>query len=355
MTTLVAVVAQPFKGTLDAHQVAHALARGVEAAGCRARLVRASDGGDGLLDALAPRVRTTHQVTGPLGEPVPAELGWLDERTAVVESRLACGLSLIPAGRRDPLRTTTRGVGELITAAAQGGATVVFVGLGGSATMDGGLGMARAWGWTACDLDGRPLPEGGGALEDLGDLAPGRPPGARLVGLSDVRNLLLGEDGAAVYAAQKGAGPHAIERLAAGLRKLVELAEPWNGPALAVEEGAGAAGGLGFGLMCFGGGSVIPGAPWVLDRVGFPALLEEASLVVVGEARFDRTSLDGKLPGEVLQAALRRDVPAVLVAPSASDVPAGVIVESQAGQWTSDDLARHAERAVRRALRLPVR
>jgi glycerate kinase len=354
VTTVVAVVAQPFKGTLDAHQVAQALARGVEAAGCRPRLVKASDGGDGLLDALAPTRRTTHEVTGPLGEPVAAEIGWLDERTGVVESRLACGLCLIPAAQRNPLLTTTRGVGELVTAAARGGAAVVFVGLGGSATMDGGLGMARAWGWTPCDLDGGPLPEGGGALEKLGDLAPGKPPGVRLVGLSDVRNLLLGEDGAAVYAPQKGASPHAIERLAAGLRRLVELTEPWNGPALALEQGAGAAGGLGFGLMCFGGGNVIPGAPWVLDRVGFPALLDEASLVLVGEARFDRTSLEGKLPGEVLRAALRREVAAALVSPSASDVPAGVTIESRAGQWTADDLARHAERAVRRALRLPV-
>jgi glycerate kinase len=354
VTPTAVVVAQPFKGTLDADEVAQALARGVAAAGCDARIVKASDGGDGLLDALAPSRRTTHPVTGPLGEPVTADLGWLDERTAVVESRLACGLSLIPAARRDPLVTTTRGVGELVMAAAQGGARVVFVGLGGSATMDGGLGMARAWGWTARDLEGRPLADGGGALEQLGDLAPGKRPAVRVVGLSDVRNLLLGEDGAAVYAPQKGASPHAIERLAAGLRRLVELTEPWNGRALATEPGAGAAGGLGFGLMCFGGGSVIPGAPWVLDRVGFPALLEEASLVLVGEARFDRTSLDGKLPGEVLRAALRRKVPAALVAPSASDVPAGVLVESESGQWTADDLARHAEQAVRRALRLPL-
>jgi glycerate 2-kinase len=348
------VVAQPFKGTMDAHEVAQALARGVEAAGCRARIVKASDGGDGLLDALAPRRRTTHHVTGPLGERVPADLGWLDGRTAVVESRLACGLSLIPPSRRNPLVTTTRGVGELVAAAAQEGASVVFVGLGGSATMDGGLGMARAWGWTACDREGRPLAEGGGALETLEHLDRGRTPAVRLVGLSDVRNVLLGEDGAAVYAPQKGASPHAVERLAAGLRRLVELTVAWNGPALAAREGAGAAGGLGFGLMCFGGGTVIPGAPWVLERVGFPSLLEEVNLVVVGEARFDRTSLDGKLPGEVLQTALRRRVPAALVAPSASDVPAGVVVESAVGQWTPDDLARHAERAVRRALCLPL-
>jgi glycerate kinase len=348
------VVAQPFKGTLDAHEVAQALARGVEAAGCRARIVKASDGGDGLLDAVAPTRRTSHAVTGPLGGPVTAAVGWLDERSAVIESRLACGLSLVPAARRDPLVTTTRGVGELVTAAAEGGASVVFVGLGGSATMDGGLGMARAWGWTACDRVGQPLAEGGGALEDLGDLAPGTVPGVRLVGLSDVRNVLLGEDGAAVYAPQKGASPPAVERLAAGLRRLAELTAPWDGPALALREGAGAAGGLGFGLMCFGGGRVIPGAPWVLDRVGFPALLEEASLVLVGEARFDRTSLEGKLPGEVLRTALGHKVPAVLVAPAASDVPAGVVVETAPGEWGPDDLAHHAERAARRALRLPL-
>ncbi|MDH3497000.1 MAG: glycerate kinase [Gemmatimonadota bacterium] len=354
MAPLVVVLAQPFKGSLTSHEVGVGLSRGVAATGCRCHLLFASDGGDGLLEALALERRTAHRVTGPRGAPVDAEIGWLDPRTAVVESRLACGLALLPSAERDPTVTTTRGVGELVGHAAAAGARAVFVGIGGSATMDGGLGLARAWGWEAMDAQGVPLPDGGGALSALARLVPGTPPPARLVGLADVRNPLLGAEGAAVYAAQKGAAAAQTQRLVEGLARLVTVTEPWGGPALAAREGAGAAGGLGFGLLCFGGARLEAGAAWVLDRIGFAQALKGASLVLVAEGSFDATSLAGKLVGEAIARAQAHAVPAAVVAPRASARPPGVVVESGGESWWDvPQLAAHASRAVRRALKLP--
>jgi glycerate kinase len=350
---VVVVVAQAFKESLAIGEVAEALADGARRAGAVPRTVLGSDGGDGLLDALALRRRTTHQVTGPLGVPVRADLGWLDSATAVVESRLACGLSLIAPAARDPLRATTRGAGQLVGAAVAGGARTVLVGLGGSATMDGGLGAARAWGWEARDAGGTTLADGGGALEALARLEPGPPPRARLVALADVRNPLLGPEGAAVYAPQKGAGPDVAVRLTNGLARLAEVAAPWDGPTLARREGAGAAGGLGFGLLCFGRAEMVRGAAWVLDRNDLAGALDGAALVFVAEAVFDATSLAGKLAGEVIARARARRLPVAVVTPDAAVAPDGVRVTSAGGHWSAGDLAGHTARAVRDARGLP--
>jgi glycerate kinase len=348
----VVCVSQAFKETLRLGEVGTALAAGVAAAGAVPRMVAGSDGGDGFLDALAPSRRTSHAVTGPLGEAVLAEIGWLDPETAVLETRLACGLALIPPERRDPLRATTRGVGQLLGAAVAAGATTVLAGLGGSATVDGGLGAARAWGWVARDARGDELAEGGGALEELRLLEPTSLPGAHVVALADVRNRLTGPDGALVYAPQKGADRAAMARLHAGLARLVEVAEPWEGRARAEREGAGAAGGLGFGLLCFAGADLLPGAGWVLDRHDLAGALDGAALAVVAEGRFDATSMSGKLTGEVIARARAAGVPVAVVAPSATVFPSGVAVTTAPGRWDAADLARHTERAVRAALRL---
>jgi glycerate kinase len=349
------VVGQAFKGSLSAREVARALAAGVEAARLPVTVVVGSDGGDGFLDAVAPPRRVTVAVTGPRGAPVEAEYGWLDPDTAVIESRLACGLALLGRGERDPAVTTTRGVGDLIVAAAGAGARTVIVGLGGSATMDGGLGAARAWGWQALDAAGTEVPEGGGSLSMVARLVPAPAPPARLVAVTDVTNRLLGPDGAAVYAPQKGASRDVATALAAGLAHLVELCRPWNGPELAEQPGAGAAGGLGFGLMCFGGATARPGAPWVLERTGFDAALDGAALVVTAEATVDATSFTGKLMGEVVARARRRGVPVAILTPRALTRPSGVTLLTRPGRWRAKDLTQLAERAARQALRLPRR
>jgi glycerate kinase len=347
-------VAQGFKGTLNAVDVASALRRGITRAGATATVTVASDGGDGLLAALDPHAvrRTGHRVSDPLGRPVEAHALWLDDRTAVVESREACGLSLLQIRERDPERTSTAGVGELITAIETRGATRAYVGLGGSATVDGGVGMAGAWGWRALDAGGREVPPGGAALERLATLVPGSSPALEIVALCDVRHPLLGEDGAVVFAPQKGASAGAVAALGRGLARLAAVTGEDGPGGLAWRAGSGAAGGLGFGLVRFGGARLVEGAAWVLDVVGFDALLERADLVVVAEAGFDRTSLGGKLSGEVLRRAAARGRPTLLVAPRASDVPPGVLLESDGGDWSAADLETHAAAGVGRALRL---
>jgi len=211
------------------------------------------------------------------------------------------------------------------------------------------VGMARAWGFLPRGASGRELDEGGGALPELERIDVGERPAVRLVGLCDVRSPLTGPQGARLYARQKGAAPDAEERLAVGLERLVDVAA---GQELAGRAGAGAAGGLGFGLLHFGEGELEAGARWVLERLGFDELLDGAAMVVTGEGAFDRTSLEGKLTGEVLSRARAAAVPAVLLAPQADDVPAGVVVESGGGRWSAADLAARAGSGIARALRL---
>src|SRR6266511_3327295 len=222
MHQLILIAPAAFKGTLGPRQVADALAVGARRALPDAAVLQCpiADGGDGLLDVvLAPgALRERISVTGPLGEPVSGELGWVDPETAILESATACGIALLKPEQLDPLRATTRGVGELVWEAVERGAKTVVVGLGGSATVDGGTGAARGLGWAFEDAAGKPLAEGGGSLADLATMGPGWGLAARVVALADVATPLLGSDGAApVFGPQKGARPDEIPRLAAGL------------------------------------------------------------------------------------------------------------------------------------------
>src|SRR2546430_14782406 len=177
MHDVVLVAPAAFKGTLGPRQVAEALSAGARRAMPGASVLQCpiSDGGDGLLDAVLPpgSLREHLSVTGPLGEPVSGELGWIDPETAIFESATARGIALLRPDQLDPLRATPRGVGELIWEATERGAKVVVVGLGGSATVDGGTGAARGLGWTVLDAHGGARPEGGGSLAQLADLGGG--------------------------------------------------------------------------------------------------------------------------------------------------------------------------------------
>jgi len=354
------VLAAPaaFKGTLGPRQVADALAAGIRRALPEASVLHCpiSDGGDGLLDAvLAPgSLRERVQVTGPLGTPVSGTLGWVDAETAMLESATACGIALLRPEELDPLRATTRGVGELIWEAVERGAKVVVVGLGGSATVDGGTGAARGLGWSFQDGHGAPLPEGGGPLAQLADLGGGWSLQAQVIALADVTTPLVGADGAApVFGPQKGAGPEGVKLLSRGLERLAELMGLHGRPELATLPGGGAAGGLGAGLAFFAKAQLVPGAEWVLSRVGFDAALAKADLVVTGEGSFDRTSLVGKASGEVVRRAQRGKKKVAVVAGKVEGLIGIHALDGEGRTLDAVGIAELAERATRQAFGLP--
>ena len=287
-----------FRGTLTAAEAAAAIAAGLHAAGIANTVeLPLADGGEGTLDALlAARGGEVHEarVTGPDGAIVVARFGVLPDGVAVVEMAQASGLALV-AGTNDPLTATTYGTGQLIALAAEQGATAVIVGVGGSATVDGGRGALDALGW--------------------------RSPGIPIVVACDVVTNFL--DAARVFGPQKGAGADEVELLTDRLRRLA--AEFHERTAVDVRglSGAGAAGGLAGGLAALGA-TLRPGFTVVAEAVGFQRHVEEATLVVTGEGRLDRTSLTGKVVGEVLRAAAECHIPAKVVA---GDVAPGVTAE----------------------------
>jgi glycerate kinase len=340
-----------FKGTLGPSAVAGAMAAGVSAVWPSAEIVERplSDGGNGLLEACAPLLAgrlAEHEVSGPLGEPVRARIlqaGW----QAVIESAEACGLHLMPPERRAPLRATTRGVGELMRLVIEGGASQVVLGLGGSGTVDGGTGMARALGWRFEDEAGAPLVEGGGSLTGLDRIhAPPQPVRVRVTALCDVENPLLGREGAArVYGPQKGAGPEEVEALEAGLTRLAAVLKTKMGLEVAGLPGAGAAGGLGAGARAFLGADLVSGAEWMITATGLRELLVAADLVVTGEGRYDAQSGMGKLTGRVVAAARRAGVPVLLVCGRVDGpLPAGVESADSGGRSLDESGITHLTR-----------
>jgi glycerate kinase len=311
-----------FKGTLSAAAAADALARGVADAGWGALRLPVADGGDGTLDVLlgaaggSARVQTV-SVTGPLGGRRRARLGWIGSDLAIVEMAEAAGLRLL-GSRRDPLRATSRGAGELITAALDGGAHRIVVGVGGSASTDGGAGILAALGARLLDGQGHTIGPGGGALAGIAriDLSSvdRRLRHASLEVAVDVRSPLFGPQGAAwVFAPQKGADAAQVVLLDAGLEHLADLVEGAAGmPGLAGRAGAGAAGGAGFALAALGA-VLVGGATLVCDQVGLDAAMPGAALVITGEGRLDRQTGTGKAPAEVAARAERAGVPCIAV------------------------------------------
>ena len=326
----VVVAPDSFKECLSAEAVARAIGRGVRAAAPDAEVVEVpmADGGEGTVRALvAATGGTLHRatVTGPLGEPVEAEFGLLGDRaTAVIEMAAASGLPLVPPSRRDPTRTTTRGTGELIGAALDLGASRLIIGIGGSATVDGGAGMAQALGARLLDGSGRDIGPGGGELSRLARLdVSGLDP--RLANVAcevacDVDNPLLGPNGAArVYAPQKGATPEAVAVLEANLARFADVVERDLGVSVRDVPGAGAAGGLGAGLMAFLGARLRPGVRIVIEATGLRDRLRGADLAIVGEGKLDAQTAHGKVPVGVAEVAAEAGVPVVAIAGSLGD------------------------------------
>jgi glycerate kinase len=319
----VVIAPDKFKGTLTAAQVAGHVAAGLERArpGTAAVQIPVADGGDGTVHAAgAAGFRTIEiGVRGPTGKPVTAAFAFHDG-TAIIEAAQASGLSRLPGGALAPLTANSRGVGELILAAARMRAKRIVLGLGGVASTDGGSGMVRAFGARLVDESGAELPPGGAALARLDrlDMSKLRDlSGIEFVVASDVDNALLGSHGAAaVYAPQKGATPEDVTFLDDGLGRWADAVERALGTVHRDTPGAGAAGGLGFAALAFLHATLQPGIELLLELLSFPARMDGASLVITGEGALDAQTLHGKAPAGVAHAtaAISPSVPVVAVA-----------------------------------------
>ena len=314
-----------FKESLSSVDVAGAMARGVRRACADAQIdsVPMADGGEGTLEALVSAtggVYCRQMVHDPLGREVQASFALLGKgQWAVIEMAQASGLRLVEPKERNPLLTSTRGTGELILAAIEAGAKRIVIGIGGSATVDGGTGMARALGVRFLDVAGNELPEGGGSLEQLERIdASGldrRVKDVLVEVASDVNNPLLGRRGAArVFGPQKGATPQMVEQLEAGLNRLAEKMAQQLGKEVKDVPGAGAAGGLGAGLVGFLAGRLRSGVELVIEAVGLADRLAGAQLCITGEGKLDSQTAHGKTVAGVGRLARRLKVPAVALA-----------------------------------------
>ncbi len=327
MPLRIVVAPQAFKQSIAARAAAIAIQNGVLSAVPVAEpvLLPGADGGDGTLAALIDTTRGryfTAYVTGPLGETVSAQWGVMgDGQTAVIEMALASGLALIPDDRRDPRTATTYGTGQLMRAALDAGYTRIIVGLGGSATNDGGTGMASALGVRLLDASGDPLPPGGAALANLraidtSGLHPGIPH-ATIVGATDVTNPLCGDTGAsAIFGPQKGATPEIVQELDGCLANLSRVIQSQLGLNVADIPGASAAGGLGAGLIAFANCELRSGIDMVCDALDFDANAANADLVITGEGRADRSTAFDKAPVGIARRSAALGVPTLLLAGS---------------------------------------
>ncbi|EGO62545.1 glycerate kinase [Acetonema longum] len=316
------VAPDSYKGSVSALGVADAMERGIKKVFADAAVIKLpiADGGEGTVEALVAAAgghTVRRQVVGPLGEPVEAHFGILEDgETAVIEMAAASGLPLVPFHKRDPRITTTYGTGQLIKAVLDQGIKKIIIGIGGSATNDGGTGMAKALGAVFYDASGRELPAGGAALANLSKIdvsgLDSRLASTTILVACDVDNPLCGSRGAsAVYGPQKGATPAMVEELDAALDHFATIASRTTGRDVAELPGAGAAGGLGAGLLFFTGAQLRPGVEIVLDTVGYRSLVEGANLVITGEGRTDFQTAYGKAPVGVAKIAKEFQVPVV--------------------------------------------
>ncbi|MEO6957805.1 MAG: glycerate kinase [Antricoccus sp.] len=319
----VLIAPDSFGETLTATQAAEAIARGWTARRPDDEpIVRPmSDGGPGFVQVMSVSLSgrlIDVATTDPLGRPVPGQIFLADDGVAYVESAQACGLHLLSETERDPRITSTYGVGTLMLAASEAGAGAIVVGLGGSATNDGGVGMLSAIGIGAFDEAGEPLPPGGAALVRL-DHFTGFPMlrQSRIVAATDVNNPLLGLRGASnVFGPQKGADLAMVQQLDIALERFAEIAVrdiPPTPEGLAQLPGAGAAGGMGAALYCLNGVRQ-SGIGLVMTATGFSDDVQRADLVVTGEGKFDQQSLSGKVLTGVAEAAQQEAVPCVAIA-----------------------------------------
>ena len=318
------IASDSFKGSATTMEVADNIAKGLLRVCPEIEIEKlpVADGGEGTVETLVAGMDGDFvqvEVTGPLGERVKAKYGIIDDGMAIIEMAEASGLVLVDEEMRNPTLTTTYGTGELILSALERGLKRIYVGIGGSATNDGGMGMARALGYRFLDRDGNELPDGGGSLGQLDriEVANVMPllKDARITVMCDVENPLFGPDGAAfVYGPQKGADPDMVQLLDENLRHFSEILIRDMNADVAGIPGSGAAGGLGGGLMAFCGAELKPGIEMVLDILNFDGHLQDVDLVVTGEGRIDGQSAKGKVPAGIAKRAKKLNKPLVAIA-----------------------------------------
>jgi len=325
----IVIAPDSFKESLSAPNAAAAIERGVKQAfpGAQTLCVPMADGGEGtvaaVLAATGGQWRST-AVSGALGEPLDAAWGWLPDATAVIEMAAAAGLEQTPPARRDPLRAGSGGVGQLVRAALDAGARRIILGLGGSATNDGGAGLLAALGVRFLDADDRDLPPGGAALARLARIdTQGMDPrlaGVRVDIASDVDNPLCGPQGAShTFGPQKGASPEHVALLDDSLARLADVCARHLGRDWRDAPGAGAAGGLGFAAHAFLNARFRPGVEVVAELGKLAQAMEGAALAFTGEGRMDAQTLRGKTPAGVARIARQAGVPVVALAGSLGD------------------------------------
>ena len=322
----ITIAVDSFKGSLSSYDVACAAEQGIHSAlpHCKVKKISIADGGEGTAQALISTLQGEWRevrVHDPLMRPIMARYGVVDEgRTAIIEMASASGLTLLSTEERNPLLTTTYGTGEMIADAVRRGARHLLIGIGGSATNDAGMGMLEALGYRFYDCKGHLVAGCGARLERVAQIdASGAMPELKeclLEVACDVKNPLYGPQGAAhIYAPQKGASPHVVERLDEGLKNFASVVNP----TAAHTEGAGAAGGLGYALQAVLGARLRAGIEMVLDAIHFDQIISGSDLVITGEGRIDYQTVMGKAPSGVLQRATKQGIPVVAIGGSVEE------------------------------------
>lgn len=311
-----------FKGSLSSKDVCSALKEGIKRA-VKAEIIEVpiADGGEGTVESLiisAGGKITDVYVTGPLGERIKAFYGVLNDGTAVIEMAASSGLYLIPQNMRNPLKTTTYGVGELIKSALDAGCRKFIIGIGGSATNDGGAGMAQALGVKLMDKDGKKIEFGGGNLDKVAKIdisgIDKRIYESEFIVASDVDNPLCGERGASnVYGPQKGATPEMVKILDNNLKHYAEVVKNEIGMDLSEIPGAGAAGGLGFGLMAYLKAKLKPGIEIIIEVAKLENKIKECDIVITGEGNTDFQTAFGKAPSGIAKLAQKYGKPVIIL------------------------------------------
>lgn len=362
----VLIAMDSFKGNFHSLKVAEIVERGIRKVYKDASVdkVAIADGGEGTVDAIVQTLSGKYEkvkVTGPMGEPVMAKYGIVEDTTAVIEMAEASGLDLVDEDKRNPLKATTYGTGELILDAIEKGCTKIIMGIGGSATNDGGTGMARALGVKFLDRDGKELEEGGGSLGALSRIDVSKLndkiSDIEIIVACDVTNPLYGEKGAsAIFGPQKGADAGMIKQLDSNLKHYSEIVKKDLDLDVATEPGAGAAGGLGYGLVVFCGAKLSKGIDMVLDTIKIEDRMEDVDVVITGEGRVDGQTIYGKVPVGIAARAKKFGKPVYAIAGFADkgaelvyDHGIDAVISSMVGPMTLQEGIDQSEPLIERA------